>query len=1051
MRFKKILLALLILFFCALKISSQSDGRVMSLREIDALIEAKEYNQALRELSGYMAVHPGDFDRAQKRVEIILKARREFNKKAKNLVDTMVVDSEDEMQTDIEKMEIIAELEKSEKHQSEEAVEFTNKARRTVADAYYINIYNIIMNDGKKLVDDEKYVEAVERFAEGTRKKRNDTDKFFAGDQEIPVTYADDITIPVDETLDEMDGLLESYERLLRNARADYERFMEALETSDFDEVSLALQNVKESFLDYATLRNSLIDDVRKLRSLGEKANERNPELHGSNYITFALGFVVGSKNSPELGIIGAMDTGFCKMVESMKDGIYEVVRNNLSSYPQKNSIDNIFDSDDKAFENEKADVIEKVKIAPFGKDVHALYGLLEKEDHSTQNGKTKNYGESLDFAVKFAETLGNAVSNAKKLADSSLKKYDSKDSWAVSEIESNPSSIDEHIVMAQRYEKILENAKNEEFILKEKNREDSYFLADHKNDEALEGLAAKDSVLDFRNLIDYYASVNEIADEVARKNSQGLWGGLAQGFGIKSDEVYEKFEKKYSETERLLNGSDSAKESGANAEKDSETEEEENDAVEIVKKYPQEAKESAESILQEISSQQTTLRSWKNTLAYGENYRGEIPEYALGSDKLDENIKKIAGVESRLKSLISTANAQIVLAKNSENEGRRYYESALAALKNKEFEQADDFLQSAQASYTSSLDIQYSDELKKSSDEMLASLSERIMSEWNDEILRQVRSLMNDAQDKYYDGNFSLAKNSLVRAQNLWGKTQSEPNREIEDMLDLVNTALTAKTGRQLSVSDPLYSDMSQLLTLANQYYEEGKKLIAQGKRDEALLILEQAVLKINALKQIYPLNEEAGILSLKIEQLTDPEKFERSFGDKVRAANAIPSRSAKLAELQNLYAINPNYAGLQKSIYDLEIELGIRSKPVDNSARDRSQQLYQQALSIYNSANGNQAQLNRAVSLLDQALSIYNRNSQAQNLKDTINRRRGATAVAVVSVDYEQLYQRAMSYAANGKYRLAKKYMDKLWAYPVAQRVKKYRDLKTYIDNRQ
>ena len=73
---------------------------------------------------------------------------------------------------------------------------------------------------------------------------------------------------------------------------------------------------------------------------------------------------------------------------------------------------------------------------------------------------------------------------------------------------------------------------------------------------------------------------------------------------------------------------------------------------------------------------------------------------------------------------------------------------------------------------------------------------------------------------------------------------------------------------------------------------------------------------------------------------------------------------------------------------IYQVEIEIGVRQKPVDNSSIIRSQTLTREAQTIVNAAGSNEAQLRNALSKLDQAIVLNPNNDQAILLKDKLEK---------------------------------------------------------------
>ena len=200
--YKHRIISLLIIILMSFSLYAQDSkirgGEVMSLWQIDHLIELTDYSTALQQLSLYIKKYPDQFDKAQKRVSKILKARSAYNNQAIELAEKMRLSAEGENLTDeeineldVQKMDIIVALEKSEENPPLEEVNLTNDARRTVRLSYYINKSNIIVNQGSSLVasgnldSKDNYTGAIEKFKEGLTLKTNDSDIVFNGDEEI--------------------------------------------------------------------------------------------------------------------------------------------------------------------------------------------------------------------------------------------------------------------------------------------------------------------------------------------------------------------------------------------------------------------------------------------------------------------------------------------------------------------------------------------------------------------------------------------------------------------------------------------------------------------------------------------------------------------------------------------------------------------------------------------------------------------------------------------------------------------------------------------------
>jgi len=350
-------------------------------------------------------------------------------------------------------------------------------------------------------------------------------------------------------------------------------------------------------------------------------------------------------------------------------------------------------------------------------------------------------------------------------------------------------------------------------------------------------------------------------------------------------------------------------------------------------------------------------------------------------------------------------------------------------------------------------LSLQESEELREESDKLLFDLGNLISKSENEVIVREVRQLKTEAKNAYYQGNFERAENLLTQAQSRWATTNVEPDTEITNLLSLVGTALSMKTGRVISTSAPLYPEMSQILSLAKQYFDQGKELISKGDRTQGIVVLNEAKQKLRELQLVYPLNQEASLLTLRIDQVIDPDAFDALFEQKFTAAKAdfrsADKRQTAYADLLDLYAINPRYAGLGDYIYQVEIELGIKIKPPDQKALSDSARLTKEASAVVNSSSRDEIALNAALVKLNTALEKNPDNEEAMVLKDRIQTIIGGKASVVLSSESEALYQKAVQELQRGNTLQAAALVSQLLQKKENQNSSKIIDLKKKVDS--
>jgi hypothetical protein len=229
---------------------------------------------------------------------------------------------------------------------------------------------------------------------------------------------------------------------------------------------------------------------------------------------------------------------------------------------------------------------------------------------------------------------------------------------------------------------------------------------------------------------------------------------------------------------------------------------------------------------------------------------------------------------------------------------------------------------------------------------------------------------------------------------------------------------ALYVQSGRVIEETDPLFSEMSQLLNLARENYLEGRRLAERGQQQQALEYFEDAEKNLLYVKIPFPLNKEASVLSLRILQYKNPgefeELFQKKFNESLAQINTNPQQA--YIDLKDLEALRPNYPGMQNAIYRTEIELGMRIPPPDPEKQRQADQLYGRALQIVQ--GGVRAQFPIAQEYLNQALKLTPQNQQVTTLLDRVEAEMGGRTTTVLSNAAQQQYRLAEEKYIEGNY---------------------------------
>jgi tetratricopeptide (TPR) repeat protein len=472
-------------------------------------------------------------------------------------------------------------------------------------------------------------------------------------------------------------------------------------------------------------------------------------------------------------------------------------------------------------------------------------------------------------------------------------------------------------------------------------------------------------------------------------------------------------------------------------------------DGSTVTEFYPAEALETLTTMLAALS---TDIERGNSALAY---YRNEtrsiqtdkdIPALITSSEK---SISELNALRGQATSLRNTANSRTTQAEAFRQEGERLLREAQTSYRSQNFDTARDRLQRAAERFNSSLEVQESASLRQSWDTQLFNLGQAINAAENEMIIAEVRNLVNTARASYFEGNFQQAEDRLVRARSRWRTTNADENEEILYWLGIVRGAMSARSGRTIPSTAPLYPEMSQLLSKARMNYEEGVRLINAGSRAAGLAKFAEARQQTRDVRLIFPVNQDAGMLELRMEQYTDPAAFNASFEQRIRTAIAgTKQRSIEsFAELQNLAEINPRYSGLRAILTQAEIDMGYRPPPPDPRALARSRELSSAANRILEANNTTLFEV--ALTQVNEAIALNPENAEAMRVKDRLLNRMSVPGAIVLSSDDELEYQRAVRELQAGNNLVAFAVVEKLMQNPRNRNITKLIELQRRIQS--
>ncbi|HNY16449.1 MAG TPA: hypothetical protein PKL75_03275 [Treponemataceae bacterium] len=957
----------------------------VGLPKVDRLIKERNYNAAILELASYMNEKPEDFDGAQRRIRKIITMRESYNATALELLMVLV----NEPTNDKKKLDMISNLEGLEKNPNQATQEFIVNTKDAAQFTYYRAKFDEIMTTGDTLIDQGRYVEALRKFTEG----------FVFYKQEFDDVSSEETVSKVNANLGGIVsaiGTISEMQLSLEAATAACEKAIAAGDGPGADSSWVALD---AELARLARARNLIADSGWYFEDSFKAAQKGNESVTENSFLPFAWRFTLGRKTAGRFeGVLGSIDAQYNSVLDRIERATDGTIRNGWTA-----GLSSI-DSGD--VETGVASLKGGMRFATFGSTVPSAAKRL--------TGRSDTYGTRNAAAESRRYTNTGAVLAALSELGSSFDTYYAIKSRAETASGAEPSAQDIRAQPVSPRVKAWGNLIGEfDALLARTNR-----------------LGTAVAQLDQIPLYsDEFATIRGNLISSISADTLAQYRASA-GFQDKSASLaLAEWQKNVTEGTALLDGV--AQEGGQTL------------------YYPTESLAAFNRVRTGIVADRKSIVAALGALEGAPKSVQADASWLESVGGLRKTLDGLDALYASAGSEIARANSRILQASLARQEYDLRYSQAQAALKRNDFDSARENLQRSREKVNQSLAYQEAPSLRTESDRKLESLGAEITRIENESVVREVRSFISSGKNFYYLGNMDQAEELFLRAKTRWSVTNVETNPEVNNWLDIVNTALSMKTGRTIPVSAPLYPQMSQILSSANQLYDQGKLLIDAGRRTEGVAVLSSAKEKLRQLQLVYPMNQDAGQLSLRIDQLIDPAAFRLFFSQKVESIrqNYKSERKAAYSDLLDLYQINSNYPGIKQLLDEVEIYLGIKLPPPDPQAIARSAELTRQAKKIYDA--NTQSMFTVAVQQLDEAVKLNPDNQVAIALKDRIQTSMGGASVAVLSAVDESKYQQAVQELQKGNKITASALVEQLLQNPKSRNSAKIQDLKKRIDS--
>ncbi len=994
---KKLLISLMSSFLVltpAVKVYAKSDIQSLRLKEIDSHIDNRDYNEALKMLSDFIRDNPTQFDEAQKRINRIMETRENLTTLAEELIYVIEHDPEnDEL-----KLELIDKIENIEVNPSPQMKAFLESTRRAAEFAVNRIKFQSIISQGAELTHQSRIVDAVLSQIPGF-------DVYY--DAFVRDNDAQFVS-QIDEKITAVKNALAGFEKANTELEEAFSLLRKSLESDAETGALQAMKRVQKAAEEFVKIRNIVAATGYTFQDLfAIQAEEQGLETEAS-YLPFVWRFLLGTSSETDSGMLGAMDVQWNRLIESVKpaaltaallhfDALVPLTASGDTSTVVKNG---------RAAEVQLKSVQSYLSIAG---DLNALYGLRQTDSDSMEKPSDVIYDLTVSDMFNVCTWIQGLIIND-ELFQSAVAEVNSRpfeqnlasagtavsagDVFWVKLITANIERLGDLNSAAVEF---CVGIMNIQTRLQEMNGQVS--SASFMNQTLSLGVQLQQETDDFSKLL--ISRLGQYTDTAAREISDMQTAAYEACFALLNDELDPE-----------------------------------------VSSYPQKVIPEANRLLPLFTRDISGLTGLRTATA------GFVDE-----SNVDDALNLLSSLIDKTGAVKNLAQDRIMQANRIFAEGELRYSEAQKAISRDDYTSARSSIQKAGSKYAESFLYREDESLRAACDAKLIALGEEINRLENERIVLEVRRLKNQAKTEYYAGNFELADSLLQQAKARWLITNVEDDPETVQLLALVGTALSIKTGRTLSPSAPLYPEMSQTLNIAHSFYAEGEALLKKGQREAGIAALEMAQQKIRELQLVYPLNQDASLMSLQINKLIDPAAFETYFAQKVAAAKEEYKDKTKqrqvYADLLDLYEINPSYKGLKDFIYTVEIELGVRQKPIDRTAQNQSDALYKEAVALYNKNTRDEINLRSALVKVDEALAKNPDNEAAQTLKDRINIALGGSGSVVLPSEAESMYQKAVQELQKGNTIQAAAIVMQLMQNPEYAKSAKILDLKKKVDS--
>ena len=942
------------------------------------LVQEKKYSEAINILADIVKSQPERLDEVEKLMGVIRSARSQYNTNYAELIN--ILKKETLTDSDVtDAYNLITEMEKLDASPDQAITGSFEKARRTIVFRYNDSRFQEIMDEALVLIDNGRYWDAVSKYLEAVGLHG----EIFRED------YPEEVQNEVNLVIADVNS---RFERII-SGKADFiqerENSFISSEKEYYDGLSDEFAPVLSLISDMAVIRNSAVMDAEYFEN---KKNELLKEdEYDIPYLSTINRTITGRSTSErEEGLLYAVD----RIWDSALGENLAVLKDKYSEY-YNSALDN-FNSSSYL---EAADDFRKASgNAGIRRDLLAFWGYALTPD-SRRSMTERDRLKTLKYVPEYL--LAEKESRA------------SFDYSVLSEVVSEADKIEKNYPEVEDPDVLISYREN---IVRDKSVVDINRAAWEEVYNSLNSASGGSIALD--ESVNLSSGMENIFSEYSSYLSD-LEIALVRG---RFDIVYKPL------NENLNNETSLIDKAAAMIDGIEETVGEGDNQYTGTVKYPALAIPMLDSSRENLGKYNSEYDSLSTLLASEGDDLKDSPDLKESTDLIRSDKTLITDMNNKIGLYKVKAEELMTQAEIYRTQGYKRLDEARSRLRQTRFPEARERLQDARESFRLSLSFNEDPELRNFSDREILALSEEIIRLQTALVIETVRKNLSSARDLYVREQFGEAESLLINSQTMWRTVNTTDNEEVQYWLNLVQTALSVRSGRVIAETDPLYSEMTQVINLARDDYITARKLASEGKNEQAIGYLQSAEEKLLYVSIPFPMNQEASVLSLEILKIKDPDNFDSVFREKFNLAreriNINPSESYII--LNDLAEINPDYPGIKKAIYDTEIKLGMRTPPPDPAKIREAADLYRRAYAIVSS--NVRSNYPTALEYLNRAFKLNPDNNEITVLKDRVQTEMGGTTTVVLSSYAQEQYRLAEQEFINGNYYASLAIVNKL-----------------------